>query len=133
MGLGAQRGEGAHQAALEEVLFLIEGAELLLGLAPGGLQPGGELFPQVRQRLQPGLDVLIGVGGPLLRLQPGGRYGVLQALPLGAHELLLFGPHLFQPLRQLVVDGLQLGQPVADLDGAAHAEDDVRQMPAVNS
>ena len=33
---GVQGGEGADQPPLEEVLLLIEGVELLLGLRPGG-------------------------------------------------------------------------------------------------
>ena len=34
-------GEGPQEAALEKVLLIVEGVELLLGLCAGGVQPLG--------------------------------------------------------------------------------------------
>ena len=75
---GAEGREGAEQTALKEILPLVEGVELLLGLVSGRLQAESKLVPQIRQRLQPGLDGLAGLGGP-----PPGENPVLTFL-LGA-------------------------------------------------
>ena len=59
-------GEGPQEAALEKVLLIVEGVELLLGLCAGGVQPLGEFAADAAQGLQLGLD-RPGRFGPLLR------------------------------------------------------------------
>ena len=49
-------GEGPQEAALEKVLLIVEGVELLLGLCAGGVQPLGEFAADAAQGLQLGLD-----------------------------------------------------------------------------
>ena len=96
---GPQGGEGMEQAALEDVLLVIERAELLLGFRFGGLQTGGQFAAVLRQRLQLGVDDLTG-----------------------------FRLHGFQLLGEFAVDGVELGEAATQLDGAADGEDDVRQV-----
>ena len=78
---------------------------------------------------------LSGLVGPGSRRLPGGGDALPQPLPalgqlfqLGLQDPLLLGPQLLQLPGELLLDGVELGQAAADLDGAADGEDDVGQI-----
>ena len=121
-------GEGTHQPALEDVLARIESLQPLPGLGFCPLQPLDKLVAQFAERFQPLLQGLGGFRPALCGCLPGLRQGKFQTGALRLLLLELLGLEGFQLFCQLVLNGVEFFQAVADLDGAADGQNDIRYI-----